>query len=460
MIIVYKFVFFSAGTAIERKELRMYSTAYVWAKVLGHMEARLTPQVVSTWFDDTEILELTDQKLVLYSPSTFRKDIILRRCTGYIKEAMQEIFQMNVEIEVLDETEIEAYRGRSQKPEFIEFNPQFTFDNFVVGSSNRFAHAAAVSVANNPAETYNPLFIYGPSGLGKTHLLYAIASVVHKNHPSYNIVYIKGDQFTNELIAALQEGRNNEFRNKYRNADLFLVDDIQFIAGKESTQEEFFHTFNNLYENHHQIVLTADRPPNEMLRLEDRLKTRFEWGLIADIQPPDFETRMAIIKNKSVSLGFELPDDVCTFIAENVTSNVRLLEGTVKKIRAYHDLDNMELTVPNVSRAIKDMYNKEKAENLPTPSLIIGEVSRFYNIEEAVIRGTLKNKNTAEARQVAMYLVRKLTNLSLPDIGKEFGRDHSTVIHSLKKVEQQLAAGTGSLPDNIRDITANINSKL
>ena len=300
----------------------------------------------------------------------------------------------------------------------------------------------------------------GPAGVGKTHLLYAIANGIRKQNPNANIVYIKGDQFTNELIAALQEGRNNEFRNKYRNADLFLVDDIQFIAGKESTQEEFFHTFNNLYENHHQIVLTADRPPNEMLRLEDRLKTRFEWGLIADIQPPDFETRMAIIKNKSVSLGFELPDDVCTFIAENVTSNVRLLEGTVKKIRAYHDLDNMELTVPNVSRAIKDMYNKEKAENLPTPSLIIGEVSRFYNIEEAVIRGTLKNKNTAEARQVAMYLVRKLTNLSLPDIGKEFGRDHSTVIHSLKKVEQQLAAGTGSLPDNIRDITANINSKL
>ena len=381
----------------------MYSSAYVWAKVLGHMESRLTPQVVSTWFDDTEILELTDEKLVLYSPSSFRKDIIVRRCTGYIKEAMQEIFQLNVDVVVLDDTEIEAYRGKSQKPEFIEFNPQFTFDNFVVGSSNRFAHAAAVSVANNPAETYNPLFIYGPSGLGKTHLLYAIASVVHKNHPSYNIVYIKGDQFTNELIAALQEGRNNEFRYKYRNADLFLVDDIQFIAGKESTQEEFFHTFNNLYENHHQIVLTADRPPNEMLRLEDRLKTRFEWGLIADIQPPDFETRMAIIKNKSVSLGFDLPNDVCTFIAENVTSNVRLLEGTVKKIRAYHDLDNMELTVPNVSRAIKDMYNKEKAENLPTPNLIIGEVSRFYNIEESVIRGTLKNKNTAEARQVVEF---------------------------------------------------------
>ena len=441
------------------KELRMYSTAYVWAKVLGHMEARLTPQVVSTWFDDTEILELTDNQLVLYSPSSFRKDIILRRCQGYIKEAMQEIFQMDVTVTVLDETEIEAYRGRQQKPEFIEFNPQFTFDNFVVGSSNRFAHAAAISVANNPAETYNPLFIYGPSGLGKTHLLYAIASVVHKNHPSYNIVYIKGDQFTNELIAALQEGRNNEFRNKYRNADLFLVDDIQFIAGKESTQEEFFHTFNNLYENHHQIVLTADRPPNEMLRLEDRLKTRFEWGLIADIQPPDYETRMAIIKNKSISLGFELPDDVCSFIAENVTSNVRLLEGTVKKIKAYHDLTGMPLDITNVSRAIKDMY-KGKTQAIPTPDLIISEVCRFYSIDESTLRSTLKNKGTAEARQVAMYLIRKLTNLSLPDIAKEFGKNHTTVLYALKKVEQELPNSSNGLQDNIRDITSNINSRL
>ena len=437
----------------------MYSTAYVWAKVLGHMESRLTPQVVSTWFDDTEILELTDEKLVLYSPSSFRKDIILRRCTGYIKEAMQEIFQLNVDVVVLDDTEIEAYRGKSQKPEFIEFNPQFTFDNFVVGSSNRFAHAAAISVANNPAETYNPLFIYGPSGLGKTHLLYAIASEVHKKHPSYNIVYIKGDQFTNELIAAVQEGRNIEFRSKYRGADLFLVDDIQFIAGKDSTQEEFFHTFNTLYESHRQIVLTADRPPHEMLRLEDRLKTRFEWGLIADIQPPDYETRMAIIKNKAMSLGLEFPDDVCEYIAENITTNVRQIEGTVKKILAYRDLQGMPLDVASVSRAIKDMY-KGKAESLPTPSLIIGEVCRFYSIEEQVLRGTLKNKNTAEARQVAMYLCRKLTNLSLPDIGREFGRDHSTVLHGLNKIERLMADSTSGLQDNIRDITANINNKL
>ena len=437
----------------------MYSSAYVWAKVLGHMESRLTPQVVSTWFDDTEILELTDEKLVLYSPSSFRKDIILRRCVGYIKEAMQEIFQLNVDVVVLDDTEIEAYRGKSQKPEFIEFNPQFTFDNFVVGSSNRFAHAAAVSVANNPAETYNPLFIYGPSGLGKTHLLYAIASVVHKNHPSYNIVYIKGDQFTNELIAALQEGRNNEFRYKYRNADLFLVDDIQFIAGKESTQEEFFHTFNNLYESHKQIVLTSDRPPNEMVRLEDRLRTRFEWGLLADIQPPDYETRMAIIKNKAVNLGFDLPDDVCNYIAENITNNVRQIEGTVKKIKAFKELNGMVLDVPNVARAIKDMF-KGKTENLPTPSLIVSEVCQYYGIEEQVLRSTLKNKNTAEARQVAMYLIRTMTNLSLPEIGREFDRDHTTVMHGLKKVEQTLQNSASPLNDTIRDITANVNNKL
>lgn len=437
----------------------MYSTAYVWAKVLGHMEARLTPQVVSTWFDDTEILELTDQKLVLYSPSTFRKDIILRRCTGYIKEAMQEIFQMNVEVEVLDETEIEAYRGRSQKPEFIEFNPQFTFDNFVVGSSNRFAHAAAVSVANNPAETYNPLFIYGPSGLGKTHLLYAIASVVHKNHPSYNIVYIKGDQFTNELIAALQEGRNNEFRNKYRNADLFLVDDIQFIAGKESTQEEFFHTFNSLYENKRQIVLTSDRVPGDMVRLEDRLRTRFEWGLIVDVQPPDYETRFIITREKALELGIELPQDVVDYIAENITNNVRQIEGTVKKIKAYHDLTGMPLDITNVSRAIKDMY-KGKTQAIPTPDLIISEVCRFYSIDESTLRSTLKNKGTAEARQVAMYLIRKLTNLSLPDIAKEFGKNHTTVLYALKKVEQELPNSSNGLQDNIRDITSNINSRL
>ena len=446
-------------TIKPERSLFLYSSTYIWAKVLAHMEQKLTDTIVTTWFDDTEVLELTDQKLVLYSPTVFRKDMIVSRCETYIKDALKELFDMDLELVVLDDTEIEAYRSSKKKPLFIEFNPQFTFDNFIVGNSNKFANAAAVAVAEKPADSYNPLFIYGPSGVGKTHLLYAIANEIHKHHPDYNIVYIKGDQFTNELINALREGKNNEFRLKYRGADLFLVDDIQFIAGKDSTQEEFFHTFNNLYESHKQIVLTSDRPPNEMVRLEDRLRTRFEWGLLADIQPPDYETRMAIIKNKAVNLGFDLPDDVCNYIAENITNNVRQIEGTVKKIKAFKELNGMVLDVPNVARAIKDMF-KGKTENLPTPSLIISEVCQYYGIEEQVLRSTLKNKNTAEARQVAMYLIRTMTNLSLPEIGREFDRDHTTVMHGLKKVEQTLQNSASPLNDTIRDITANVNNKL
>ena len=437
----------------------MYSSAYVWAKVLTHMENLLGTTVISTWFDDAEVVELTENKLVLYSPSEFRKDIIERRCATHILDAMKELFDMNVELQVLTGDEVEEFRKKGKTPQFIEYNPQFTFDRFVVGPSNRFAHAAAIAVANRPAETYNPLFIYGPSGLGKTHLLYAIAGEINYRHPDYNIIYIKGDQFTNEMIQSLQEGKNAEFRNKYRNADLFLVDGIQFISGKESTQEEFFHTFNNLYENHKQIVLTSDRPPSDLLRLEDRLKTRFEWGLIADINPPDYETRMAIILNKSKSLGMDMPDDVCAYIAENITTNIRQIEGTVKKIKAYWELTGMEINVANVSRAIKDMY-KGKADTLPTPSLIISEVGKFYNIDDDTLRGTLKNKGTAEARQVAMYLIRKMTNLSLPDTGKEFGRDHSTVLHSVRKIEKALSDSKNPLNETIRDIMANINSKL
>ncbi len=440
----------------------MFASSYVWAKVLTHMENLLTDTIISTWFDDAEVVELTETKLVLSTAYEFRRDTIKNRCIPYIKDAMKELFEMDVEVEVLTTEELaeqQAKADHAKKLQFIEINPDYTFDKFVVGPSNRFAHAAAVAVATKPAETYNPLFIYGPSGLGKTHLLYAIAAEIHKNHPDFNIIYIRGDHFTNELIQALQDGKNQEFRNKYRNADLFLVDDVQFIAGKESTQEEFFHTFNNLYENHRQIVLTSDRPPSDLLRLEDRLKTRFEWGLIADINPPDYETRMAIVQNKSKSLGVEMPDDVCAYIAENITTNIRQIEGTVKKIKAYADLTGMVVDVPNVSKAIKDMY-KGKADTLPTPGLIIRETGRYYNIDEETLRSVLKNKGTAEARQVAMYLIRKMTNMSFPDIGREFGRDHSTAIHSVKKVETALADSKNPLNETIRDIMEHINNKL
>ena len=437
----------------------MYSSAYVWAKVLNHMEEQLGSVTVSAWFDDAEVVELTEEHLILYSSSDFRRDIIRTRCAAYIQEALKEIFNSDAKLIVYGNEELNQFHSKTKAKTAMDFNPQFNFDNFVVGPSNRLAHSAAIAVSQTPGQVYNPLFIYGPPGVGKTHLLYAIANGIRKQNPDANIVYIKGDQFTIELIEAIRSGKNIEFRSKYREADLFLVDDIQFIAGKESTQEEFFHTFNKLYEEHKQIVLTSDRKPDDMLTLEERLRSRFIWGLTVDVQPPDYETRMAILQKKARSLGLNLDDDVCNYIAINVTNNVRQIEGTVKKILAYRDLNNMPLDLPNISRAIDDMF-KVEGNAVPTPSLIISQVCKFYNVDEITLRGSQKSKGITEARQLAMYLIRKLTNLSLPDIGKEFGKDHSTILYNIRKVETLLKKGDTTLQNNIRDITANINSCL
>ena len=438
----------------------MVSSAYVWAKVLSYLEENLTSTMVSAWFDDAEVLEFNEDYLILYTPDEFRRDIILRRCTEYVQDALKKLFDSNAKLKVLGQEEYKAYKDGEKKNNSMDFNPQFTFDSFIVGPSNRMAHSASIAVSNTPGQVYNPLFIYGPPGVGKTHLLYAIANEIRKTNPQSNVVYIKGDQFTNELAEAIRTGKNIEFRNKYREADLFLIDDIQFISGKEGTQEEFFHTFNKLYEGHKQIVMTSDRKPGDMLTLEDRLRTRFEWGLIMDIQPPDYETRLAIIKTKAVSLGLDLSMEVCAFIAENVTSNVRQIEGTVKKIKAYHDLDNLPLNLENISAVIRDMF-KSEGNSLPTPNLIISQVGKFYNLDESTLKGTQRTKEVAEARHVAIYLVRKLTNLSSPEIGKEFGgRDHTTVLASITKIEESLKRGDTSLQNNLRDITANINSCL
>ena len=434
----------------------MYSSAYVWAKILGYLEERLTSVTVSGWFDDAEVVELNEEQLVIYSPSDFRRDFIRRRCTDYIQDALKEIFNSDAKLVVLDDKE---RKEKKEQGGVLEFNPQFTFDNFVVGPTNSFSYNAALAVANNPGVTYNPLFLYGPPGVGKTHLLYAIANKVRRNNQDAKIVYIKGDQFINELISAIKSGNNLAFRTKYREADLFLVDDIQFIAGKDSTQEEFFHTFNELHERNKQIVMTSDRKPSDMLTLEARLRSRFESGLLSSIAAPDYETSMAIIKTKANSLGLDLADDVCNYIAINVTNNVRQIEGTVKKIMAYRDINKMPLDLPNVSRAIEDMF-KAEGNALPTPSLIISQVCKFYSVDDSVIRGTQKNKAAVEARHMAVYLIRELTNLSTTSIGKELGKDHTTILYSCDKIKYALQAGDVNLQNHVRDITANINSCL
>ena len=437
----------------------MNSPADIWARVLSLMEADMTATTIHTWFDDTEAVALEEDRFVLYTPSDFKKDIIAARYLGAVKKALHELFSAEFDVLVLGPGEMEQRRARQKKDDnFLPGTEEYTFERFVVGSSNKFAHAAARAVADHPAQNYNPLFIYGESGLGKTHLLYAIAHTIHNNHPDYRIVYIKGDAFTNELIQAIREGRNQEFREKFRAADVFLMDDVQFIAGKDSTMEEMFHTFNTLYELKKQIVFTSDRPPKEMLRLEDRLKTRFEWGLLADIQPPDYETRMAIIKNKAIRMGVELPEFLLQLIAETITANVRQIEGTVNKIMAYQQLMGDSVDKDTVIRAVKDMF-KEKSDIVPTADVIIDEVCKFYNIEPATLRGQGRAKDISMARQIAMYLIRRMTNLSLKEIGKEFdNRDHTTVMHSIDRIEK-LTKQSPEVAEVIKDINANINAR-
>ena len=419
---------------------------------LAHMERTISPVTLSAWFDDAEVVSLSGDKLIIRASGQFKKEIIDQRFLHPLSEAINELLGGSIQIHIIvgDETPY------SNTLVGLSFDDEYTFEHFIVGSSNKFAHAAAISVANNPAENYNPLFIYGQSGLGKTHLLHAIGNVIHQNHPDFRIIYVKGEDFTNELVTAIQSGDVQDFRGKYRMADLLLIDDIQFIAGKERTQEEFFHTFNALYESGKQLVLTSDRPPKEMNTLEDRMKTRFEWGLLADIQPPDLETRLAIISAKSMKLGFELSRDFMYQIAENLQSNVRQLEGTVKKIKAKHELNGEPISAEMVSDVIEEVKSINPGLN-PTPDMILQTVSNFYSMPVDQILANKRSKDTVRPRQMAMYLVRKLTNYSLPEIGKVFCRDHTTVMHACNKIEderKQLA----ETDDIIRTLIENIQN--
>ena len=319
-----------------------------------------------------------------------------------------------------------------------QLNPKYTFDTFVIGNSNRFAHAAALAVAEAPAQAYNPLFIYGGVGLGKTHLMHAIGHYILNQNPHSKVVYVSSEKFTNELINSIRDDRNNEFREKYRNVDVLLIDDIQFIAGKESTQEEFFHTFNALHEANKQIIISSDRPPKEIPTLEDRLRSRFEWGLISDIQPPDLETRIAILKKKAKMENLNIPDDVMLYIATKIQSNIRELEGALIRIVAYSSLTNKEVTVELAEEALKDIISDTKPRKI-TVDLIKEVVAKEFNVKIEDFNSKKRTRAIAYPRQIAMYLTRELTDLSLPKIGDEFGgRDHTTVIHAYDKIANDI----------------------
>jgi chromosomal replication initiator protein len=417
---------------------------------------QLTPTAMETWFSDCVPLELDDCRLILSTGSEFKQDIIQKRFGERIKAALYDLFAEDFELLVLTEDEAIDRPAKKDVHNSLPEMAGYTFDHFIVGNSNRFAHAAAIAVSEKPGKTYNPLFIYGNSGLGKTHLLLAIGNAIHEQDARKSIVYIKGDDFTNQLVQAIKNSTTDDFHNKYRNVDLFLVDDIQFIAGKQQTQNEFFHTFNSIYEAGNQIVITSDRPPLEMATLDDRLRTRFEWGLMADIQPPDLETRMAITRNKAAQLGLILSDEAVTYISENITSNIRRLEGVIKKLTAYKEILNEVITIESVKRAIMDV--KKDGVFVPTPEIIIRETARYFQLEEAEIRGQSRSKNTAMARQISMYLIRTLTDCSLQAIGEMYeNRNHATVLSSIRKVENLLKTDqkTGTI---VRDITSNINS--
>lgn len=436
----------------------MNSVADVWTNVLTQLKRDLSETTIATWFDELEAVDIRDGTFYLHCPNDFKKNYIESLFIKNIKVVLHDIFSTDFDVKVLSTLEYAEFSGAVQKKKSEAFtSDEFTFETFVVGSSNKLAYAACISVAEHPAKNYNPLLIYGDSGLGKTHLIYSIAHVIQKNDQNAKIAYVKGDDFTNELVTAIREGKTAEMREKYRKADLLLVDDIQFIAGRKQTQEEFFHTFNNLYESGKQIVLTSDRPPSEMTQLEDRLRTRFEWGLLVDVAPPDYETRLAIIQNKAALLGMEIPPKVAKYIAENITSNVRQLEGTINKLLAYKDLLGNETDEVTVDRAIQDMMRR--GDNIPTPEFILEFISKYYGVDADVIRGQQRVREAVAARQVAMYLIRSMTNLSSDEIGKVFGnRDHSTVLYSIEKVEKQMKSDP-AFSETVKEIKTNITSR-
>lgn len=443
----------------------MDSFEELFSMVKEYCKTQMTEVAYKIWIKDIVPVSFDNDSVVLGVSSDFKKNIVTEKYKALLSKGFEQTlgFPVEVNIEVADddsqkqpEPVPEVQGVNNVSPLLDSGDYDYTFDTFIVGSSNKFAHAAALAVATHDTRNYNPLFIHGDSGLGKTHLLFAIMNEVKNRKPDSFVVYVKGEQFTNELIAAIKNQTTPEFREKYRKADYLLVDDIQFIAGRDSTQEEFFHTFNTLYESGKQIVLTSDRPPKEIKTLEDRLRTRFEMGLMADIQPADFETRIAIIQRKAELLHMDMPLDVEEYIANNLKSNIRQLEGAVKNIKANSLIyENKPVTILMAQNAIRDILN----DSQPVPvtiGKIITEVARTFNVSEQDIKSNKRAANISRARQVAMYVIKDITQMSMAAIGDEFGgRDHSTVVYAISQTEKAMKTDS-RLRETIEDITKNV----
>ena len=431
----------------------------IWSMVKGQIKQKIGTTAMELWFGDAEITSFSDDNiLTLVAGSDFKKKIITDRYLSDLEALFKEFMGFEIKIDVesksshsnTEEVKVQVVQetDNSEKDDDLNLgstmptvNFEYTFDNFIVGSSNKFAHAACVAVADKPAQNYNPLFIWGPSGLGKTHLLYAITNEIKKKSPYSNIIYIRGEDFTNQMIESLSKKSMAKFRDKYRGCDVLLVDDIQFIAGKTSTQEEFFHTFNALYEDGKQIILVSDRPPKDIETLEERIKTRFEWGLIADIQPPDLELRIAIFKNKISQAGINVSDEIIVYLAENLRSHIRQIEGAVKKLVALKYLSGNEITMDIVKGCMSELLGGAEPIGVTVDKIFVA-VEKKYGVNKSELIGKSRVKEVAQARHVAIYLIRTITEMSLPAIGKLFNRDHSTVLSSLEAIDKKMASST------------------
>lgn len=439
--------------------------ADLWQRTLNLLKIELTEISFNTWIETIEPISITYNTINLGVPAEFNKGILETRYSTLIKNAIKQISSKEYTINFVTPSQENAKKFSTQtesntSEELVAsvLNPKYTFDTFVIGNSNRFAHAASLAVAEAPAKAYNPLFLYGGVGLGKTHLMHAIGHFIQSQNPSSKVLYVSSEKFTNELINAIKDDKNEEFRYKYRNIDVLLIDDIQFIGGKERTQEEFFHTFNALYEANKQIILSSDKPPKEITTLEDRLRSRFEWGLIADIAPPDLETRIAILRKKAQLENLDVPNDVMVFIADKIASNIRELEGALNRVIAYSSLTEKEINEEMAAEALKDILSNHKSK--PINSATIQEaVARYFDLKLDELKSKRRTRDVALPRQIAMYLCREMTDMSLPKIGDEFGgRDHTTVIHAFDKVVDEIETNP-EIKRTVEEIKRNLLGK-